>query len=271
MNQREERALVKRIKARDKQIQAGHIETAAWMAQQDDVKLLCENHTQAEVGKMLGKKVQGHPKAGERCGWVSTVVNWKVSPSSMTPFARDAKPGRRESVEQAEAKKVFRDPEGRKKVLPALSPTDLIEIGLEADEALEDKIEQGSIDAEEAAKQRQEAAAKRPRHRPKKGIAKPDPRIEEQLTKVAMKASDSNFLMWKIMEEIEDVAPARGEQQVWRLARVDHTRDAHDLGMRMAEALRKRIETDELDEALRAELEAELNRLGRPVTEEETA
>lgn len=151
-----------------------------------------------------------------------------------------------------------------------MSPAELIEIAEEAEEAVEEAVETGSIAAAEAAELREKAAQKRKR-KPRTQTAKPAPSIEEQLTKVAMTASDSNFLMWKVMEDLDDVAPVRGEQQVRRLSRIDHARDAHDLGMRMAQALRRMVETDELDEALWGELQAELQKLGEPMTEGEAA
>lgn len=104
---KQDAALVKETKALIKEVEAGDTEHAAWVAIQDRVKLLAEDRTQTEVGKLLGK--------GRT--WVNSMLTWDA-PAGTTPHSAAARGT--DKGDSAKAKKVLRDPEQRKKVIAEL-------------------------------------------------------------------------------------------------------------------------------------------------------
>lgn len=123
-----DRALVRETKALIREVERGDTAHAAWVAVRDRVERLYEGRTQTEVGKLLGKSGK----------WVSDLLRWDSSSSSVeSPFARDAAPGRKASVQNAEARKILEEapieevekiamklpPERRRKVIDAIAST----------------------------------------------------------------------------------------------------------------------------------------------------
>jgi hypothetical protein len=113
-------ALVDETKALIREVEGGETVHAAWVAIQDRIKQLNKVYSQREIA----------PKLGKSYTWVKDVLRWDPARHSgaSSPFARDASSNRRDSVEQAEAKKVLRDPEKRAKVIESLTEMERIEI-----------------------------------------------------------------------------------------------------------------------------------------------
>jgi len=122
----EAKSLAKETKTLIGEVEKGETAHAAWVAIQDRVQQLYEGRNQREVAALVGKT---HT-------WVADILHWDSGNSSFqTPFARDAKPGRREGVERAGAKAVLRDPENRKAVLDELTEEERAAVVRDADES----------------------------------------------------------------------------------------------------------------------------------------
>lgn len=122
----EERALVRETKALVKNIEAGRLERAAWLAVQTNVARLKDGRTQTEVGELLGR--------GQ--WWVKKVLGWDPT-QTPSPFG-----GVEENKARYERhdKTVLRDPERRRRVFKDLTPTELSEVVAEADDERHEKM-----------------------------------------------------------------------------------------------------------------------------------
>lgn len=123
MNEQEYEALVEETRELIDDIEGGRPEHAGWVAIQDRVRRMQAPGTADERSKaQVAKDLRQSPT------WVKDVLRWDRRTSDATPFSRGSRPGRREGVEQAEAKKVLRDPESRAKVIESLTPEERAEV-----------------------------------------------------------------------------------------------------------------------------------------------
>jgi hypothetical protein len=156
-----EAALVEETKALIDEVESGATAHAAWVAIQDRVKQLYEDHTQAEISELIGKNPS----------WVSDLIRWEPS-SRPTPFGGDHRATKNRDT--VGAKTALRDPDKRAKVLGELSAHDKAAVAADAladpdvrdvvasNPKLSKPVTQASADASEALKSRVKDRGRRP-------------------------------------------------------------------------------------------------------------
>lgn len=178
-----------------------------------------------------------------------TPYSWQALDSRCRRMQRKAREGAESTAARTaaasirHARKVARDPDQRREFVGSLDDEEKVDLGLDV---------LGLLDTPENREEVRKTAAKgapTTRHQPR-GVPPKKADVDGLIGDAQSAYSKGNFLIWRIMEELEDRPPAAGEERVRRLAAIDGTAEIAAIGPRMVAALRDYVETGTVDEDL---------------------